>query len=79
VGAPQADELIIRHSVDLTQTALMLPTGPVSQPRERIGTTRISQKRRERPRQGYRRSWLPIGYPRGRNLVDLTGIEPVTS
>jgi len=36
------------YSVNLAQTALMLPIGTaVPQPRQRIGTTRITQKRRE--------------------------------
>jgi len=49
------------YSVNLAQIALMLPIGTaVPQPRQRIGTTRISQKRRERPG----RAIAAVGYPR---------------
>jgi len=62
------------YSVNLAQIALMLPIGTaVPQPRQRIGTTRITQKRREWPRQGYRRRWLPARRGFGGPDRDRTG------
>ena len=64
------------YSVNLAQIALMLPIGMPCLSQGSASGQLESVRNGENDRG---RAIAAVGYPRGGDLVDLTGIEPVTS